>query len=64
MCVYMLLIPCIVNIIYNCCQMGLAEKFGGWSDDGCELLSGENDTDTTVVCACDHLTHFGFLAVS
>ena len=37
------------------------ESFGSWDDSGCELV---NETDTTVVCKCNHLTHFALLMVS
>ena len=41
---------------------GLAPS-GGWSEDGC-ILSGIDNSTSTVLCHCYHLTSFAVLLVS
>ena len=36
------------------------EQYGGWNTSGCNLTL---ETNTTIHCQCDHLTHFGILMV-
>ncbi|CAL8312460.1 unnamed protein product [Lota lota] len=39
-------------------NFGLLDSLGGWDDEGCRVVA---DTDSTVTCACNHLTSFSLL---
>ena len=39
---------------------GLDEGYGGWSTEGCALIS---DSELVATCECDHLTSFALLVV-
>ena len=48
------IIECIISLI----RSDITLSSGEWNTNGCGLISQEG---STVICRCDHLTHFAIL---